>query len=657
MSFKKIVKEIFIGKAKNPTDRSIFQNISLIALFAWVGLGADGLSSSCYGPEQAFVVIHQYPSLSLWVALAMAVTIFIISESYSQIIELFPTGGGGYLVASKLLSPTVGMVSGCALLIDYVLTIAISIASGADALFSFLSPSVYGFKIYFAVFGIFLLILMNMRGVKESIMPLVPIFMIFIATHFFAILYSFIMHASDFPRLVSMVKTDTHNAYSQIGVIGMVLLILKSYSVGAGTYTGIEAISNGLPVLREPRVKTGRRTMQYMAFSLAFTATGLMIAYLLFSLEPQYGKTLNAGLLENMTKHWSGYSGQMFVLVALISEAALLFVAAQTGFVGGPRVLANMALDRWIPSRFSSLSDRLVTQDGVILMGTAALVIVAVTHGSVNILVVLYSINVFITFCLSQLGMVKHWWKLRREARKWKKKIFINGLGLTLTTSILVSVVFLKFYDGGWVTLVLTGTLVALAVFIKRHYSHTLNLLRRLDSLVQVVSREIEGIVGKDKKEGVFDPQAKTAVLLVNGFNGLGLHTLFNVIRLFGTGFRNFVFIQIGVIDAGNFKGVQEIDNLNERVKKEVERYVSFMKHNGYYAEGFTCLGTDVIAETEKIAADITERFKNSVFFGGQLVFSEETLITRMLHNYTVFTLQRRFYQKGIPFVLVPIRV
>ena len=100
MSFKKIVKEIFIGKAKNPTDRSIFQNISLIALFAWVGLGADGLSSSCYGPEQAFVVIHQYPSLSLWVALAMAVTIFIISESYSQIIELFPTGGGGYLLST-----------------------------------------------------------------------------------------------------------------------------------------------------------------------------------------------------------------------------------------------------------------------------------------------------------------------------------------------------------------------------------------------------------------------------------------------------------------------------------------------------------------------------------------------------------------------------
>ena len=132
------IKRAVIGKAKSPLDHSVFHQLSLVAFFAWVGLGADGLSSSCYGPEEAFLALQAHPFLSLFVALASALTVFLISASYSQIIELFPAGGGGYLVASKLLSPGIGVVSGCALLIDYVLTIAISIASGTDAIFSFL---------------------------------------------------------------------------------------------------------------------------------------------------------------------------------------------------------------------------------------------------------------------------------------------------------------------------------------------------------------------------------------------------------------------------------------------------------------------------------------------------------------------------------------
>src|SRR5258708_38239321 len=135
------IKELVFGKPKNPLDPQVFHNISLVAFFAWVGLRADGLSASCYGPEEAFLALKAYPYLTLFVGIAAAITVFVISASYSQIIELFPSGGGGYLVASKLLSPTTGMVSGCALLIDYVLTITISVAAGAEALFSFLPVS------------------------------------------------------------------------------------------------------------------------------------------------------------------------------------------------------------------------------------------------------------------------------------------------------------------------------------------------------------------------------------------------------------------------------------------------------------------------------------------------------------------------------------
>jgi len=191
MTIVQRIKNIIIGKSRNPQDSSIFHKISLIAFFAWIGLGADGLSSSCYGPQEAFLALGTHTYLSIFVALGTVLTIFIISTSYSQIVELFPGGGGGYLVASKLLSPTLGMFSGCALLIDYVLTIIVSIASGTDALFSLLPMHLHAYRLVFAVTVLVMLMLLNMRGVKESILVLSPIFLTFLITHVFIIIYAY----------------------------------------------------------------------------------------------------------------------------------------------------------------------------------------------------------------------------------------------------------------------------------------------------------------------------------------------------------------------------------------------------------------------------------------------------------------------------------
>jgi amino acid transporter len=658
-SFAHRLKTLIIGGGRSIEDTSLFHKLTLIAFFAWIGLGADGLSSSCYGPEEAFLALHGHVYLSVFIAVMTAITIFIIAASYSQIIELFPSGGGGYLVASKLLSPTVGMISGSALLIDYVLTITISVASGADALFSFLPASWLAYKLEFALFGVVILTVMNMRGVKEAVLPLVPIFLTFVVTHAFVIGYALFMNAAHFSDVMTSTRIDVHQSMAEIGLGGMIVLILRAYSMGAGTYTGIEAVSNGLPILREPRVKTGKHTMRYMAVSLAVVVMGLMIAYLLYHVTPEAGKTLNAVLFERMTQGW-GRSGEIFVLITLLSEAALLFVAAQTGFLDGPRVLSNMALDRWFPTKFAMLSDRLVTQKGIILMGGAALVTMVLTHGSVKYLVVLYSINVFITFFLSQLGMVRHWWQVRSSEKGSGKKLLINGIGMMLTFFILITVTVIKFHEGGWITLLLTGALAGMAVFTKQHYRKTFQLLGRLDDLVKIAEpsgpafpREAE-LAGKAVK---YDPLKKTAVLLVNGFNGLGLHTLLNVIRLFGNEFKNFVFIQVGVVDAGNFKGAEELATMKTEVKKELDRYVNYMRRHGYYAAGYSSFGTDVVNEIANLAPQILERFPNAVFFGGQLVFPKATFLSGVFHNYTIFAIQRRFYSQGIPVVILPIRV
>ena len=182
-SLLRAVKNIFIGRERELTEHGLFHKLSLVALLAWVGLGADGLSSSCYGPEEAYKVLLAHPPLAVFIAVMTAVTVVIICVSYSQIIALFPTGGGGYVVASRLLTPTAGVVSGAALLIDYVLTIAISVASGMDALFSFLPESWIAWKLAAAVAGILVLTLLNLRGVRESVLLLLPVFFLFVCPY------------------------------------------------------------------------------------------------------------------------------------------------------------------------------------------------------------------------------------------------------------------------------------------------------------------------------------------------------------------------------------------------------------------------------------------------------------------------------------------
>ncbi|MFH0807118.1 MAG: APC family permease, partial [Elusimicrobiota bacterium] len=598
-----------------------------------------------------------HTNLGILIAIASAITVIIIGLSYSQIIELFPSGGGGYMVASKLLSPTAGMVSGCALMIDYVLTITVSVSSGANALFSFFPPGWYPFRVYFAALMILFLIILNLRGVKESVLFLTPIFVVFIATHLFVIIYAIMMHSFDIGTTVSTTVVDFKSTTASIGYLGVFFLLIRAYSMGAGTYTGIEAVSNGMSVLREPKVKTAKRTMNYMMISLSLTVMGLMTAYVLYKVVHVPGKTLNAVLFENIIAGWNVNVGKTFLLTIIVSETALLFVAAQTGFLGGPRVLANMALDRWFPTRFSMLSDRFVTQNGILLMGGAALLMLIVSRGSIAFLIILYSINVFITFFLSQLGMVRHWWQVRAEYDKWKKKLLINGIGLLLTSFILVSMIIIKFGEGGWITLFITLALVLLAIAIRRHYINTLKLLKRLNDLVQVASISPSEKSSEPKKTIEFNPKEKTAVLFVNGFNGLGLHTLFNVFRLFGAIYKNYVFVYVGTIDAGNFNSREQIDKFKENIKEEIDKYVQFVKKNGYYSEAVTVIGTDVVNESDGIASQVLERFPNSVFFGGQLVFPKETFFSKLLHNYTVFAIQRILYSKGIPFIILPIRV
>jgi amino acid transporter len=258
------LRRLLFGAPRDVQAPGTFHQISLVAFLAWVGLGADGLSSSCYGPEDSLRALGEHHYLAVGLALAMAFTVFIISYAYSRIIEHFPFGGGGYVVATKLLGPRFGVVSGCALLVDYVLTITVSIAAGADATFSFLPPEWHGGKLSVVVAATLLLTQLNLRGVKESVTVLAPIFLTFLVTHAVMILGTIALHGSALPEVAREIHTGFQHGVATLGAAGLAALFIHAYSMGAGTYTGIEAVSNGLQIMREPKVDTAKRTMLYI---------------------------------------------------------------------------------------------------------------------------------------------------------------------------------------------------------------------------------------------------------------------------------------------------------------------------------------------------------------------------------------------------------
>jgi hypothetical protein len=646
--FKKVTRAIF-GAPKHLKDTHLFHKMSLIPILAWVGLGADGLSSSAYGPEEAFRALGQHTYLAILLGLTTALTVFIISYAYSRIIEHFPHGGGGYIVATHMLGEKAGVVSGSALLVDYVLTITVSIAACVDAMFSYVPQHFHHYKVPFACFLAVLLIVLNIRGVKESISVMAPIFATFVITHILMLLDGIFTHTERFVPLTHEFKTGLSHDLSTIGVFGILMLFLRAYSLGGGTYTGIEAVSNGLQIMREPRVQTGKRTMIYMATSLAFTAGVLFLCYSLIGIKPVEGKTLNAVLADGLFGNWP--MGHAVAFITIFSEGALLLVAAQTGFVDGPRVMANMAVDSWFPHRFAALSVRLTMRNGIMLMGVAAIALLVYTRGSVDALIVMYSINVFVTFSLSQLGMSRFFILRRNEDPKWLQHLSIHLLGLVICATILVITTVEKFAEGGWLTLLITSVVIALCYLIKGHYTRVRKGFADLDNTLLDVPIHEHG------EPPALDRNAPTAIQLVSGYSGFGVHTLFSILSTFPKTYKNIIFVSVAVIDSGSFKGAEEIEALEESIKTGLEKYVTLANKLGLAADYRIALATDVVESVIDLCKEVAETYPRSTVFTGQLTFRLEKFYHRFLHNETAFAIQRRLQWDGLTTVIMPIRV
>ncbi|MDM4772473.1 APC family permease [Solimonas sp. SE-A11] len=646
---------ILVGRPLDPLDPRTRHSLALVAFLAWVGLGADGLSSSAYGPEEAFRALGEHSHLGLWLVIATAVTVFVIALAYNQVIELFPSGGGGYKAATKLIGPYAGLVSGSALIIDYVLTITISVAAGVDAIFSFLPRDWLSWKLPAQVLALLLLLGLNLRGMKESIRVLLPLFLGFFVSHLFLIVYGIYHHVEVLDTLFTQTVQETHELAGTAGWMFTIALLLKAYSLGGGTYTGLEAVSNNVNMLAEPRVRTGHLTMLYMALSLAFVASGILLLYLLWDAKPVHGQTLNAVtfgmIIDSFGFEDPGLSHGLLVGV-LVLEACLLFVGANTGFLGGPAVLANMAADRWVPRQFRQLSSRLVTQNGVLLMGAAALAVLLWSRGSVHLLVVLYSINVFITFTLAMAGLCRHWLDQRRFMQPWRRSFLLSALGFVVCAFILLVTLVEKFAHGGWVTLLITGSVAGLGLMIHRHYEGVAKQMALIEN--HFAPRPTWDIDAENRPE---DKAAPTAVFLVGSNRGAAMVMLEWARKQFPERFRNYLFVSVGEVDKQSFDGSGAIKSLQVRIDNSLRYLTSYCASRGLRAASYQAYGNDPLQELSSLLEQVLAEYPDSLCFASQLMFEHDHAMTRFLHNQMPLAMQRQLSLRGKELVIVPLRV
>lgn len=645
---------------KDPMALETWRHAALVAVLAWAGVGADSLSSANYGPEEAYKSLHLsgHEPLVLWLAGITALTVVVICLAYVQVIRLFPNGGGGYKAATHLVHPYAGLLSGSALVVDYSLTIAISVAAATDALFNLAPLEWLQYKPFAVAAGLGLLLFINLRGVRESVTVLAPIFFGFLLTH--VVLIGFGLAAKSDELVSAVVNAEKHvtSTTAEGGIWALIAVIATAYAAGAGTYTGIEALSENAHTLKPPRAKTGARAMALIALSLAVIAGGIMLLYTVWLPELQEGKTLNAVVFEQTLAQLfpdAEIVRSIALGVAMLFAASLLLVAASSGFLGGPTVLAWMAIDKWAPHSFAHLSNKLVAQNGVLTMGIAAGALLLFTGGQVHSLVVLYSINVFLTFSLSLTGLARYNLTHRHDVKfgVWLSRTVISLVALLVAVSILITLFVAKFSQGAWVAVLVALMLAACGWWVRDHY-------RRFDKSME---KSFDELLIRDPSAAANAEQLKNArmkrpVGIVTGAHGAaGLHALMHAQRLFRGQFDSVIIISAGEVDAEAYGGHEALERLKHQVGERCARIVAWSRDHGMPAKVYTGFSTDAVETLEELCLKVRKDFPNIVFVATRPITRPHSWASTLLHGGTALSLQRRLHGHDAPLIVLPMRV
>jgi amino acid transporter len=455
------VRRIVLGSPYT-TSQMIHERLS--KLMALPVFASDALSSSAYATEEILLVLAAAGTgafmYSLPIAGAIAVLLVLVAVSYRQTIKAYPNGGGAYIVARENLGTNVGLVAAGALLVDYVLTVAVSVAAGVAAVTSAI-PDLQDFRILIGVGVVILITLANLRGVRESgaIFAAPTYFFILALTSLIAVgLAKVIIGDAPGSLLHAAPPQTSETATKALGLF----LILKAFSSGCAALTGIEAISNGVPAFKTPESTNARTTLAWMAGILLFLFVGVTFLTSRFGLVANEHETIISQLgKEVLGKNLGYYAVQ-------VATALVLFLAANTSYADFPRLSAILARDGFMPRQFTFRGDRLAFSNGILALAVAASAILVIYGGQVSNLIPLYAVGVFVSFTLSQTGMVRHWLRLRESG--WRTSLVVNGVGACGTAVVAMIIGGTKFVDGAWLSMLMMGLLVVGFSLISRHY-------------------------------------------------------------------------------------------------------------------------------------------------------------------------------------------
>jgi amino acid transporter len=465
-----VVKRLIIGK---PLANERLEHERLNKKTALAVLSSDAISSVAYATDQILFVLGGaigMAALSYVVPISAVIVglLALVGISYRQTVLAYPLGGGSYTVAKENLGQRAGLVAAGALLIDYVLTVATSVSAGIAAITS-AYPSLVPHTVFLGVFAIIFLMLMNLRGVRESgiafsvpTYAFIAMMLALIGLGLFKLLAGADAVVAAAPLNVDPVSAKAHGGLPPATAYAMAFLLLRGFAEGCVAMTGTEAISNGVQVFKAPSSRNAARTLGWMVAILATFFMGVSYLAQHFRVMPTTAETV----LSQLGHHVFGNGAAYFALQ--YATFALLVLAANTAFADFPRLAGILANDRYMPRQLAARGDRLAFSNGIIVLALIAALLLATFRGDTNSLIPLYAIGVFICFTLSQAGMVMHWLRTREPGWKWRAAL--NGVGALATAIVTLIQVVTKFTAGGWIVVVLIPLFIVMLQSIHTHY-------------------------------------------------------------------------------------------------------------------------------------------------------------------------------------------
>ncbi|WP_049477107.1 APC family permease [Streptococcus constellatus] len=471
------LKNIFIGRPLKSSDEGEEGNL-LTKLQALAMLSSDALSSIAYGPEQVVLVLISVSAGAIWWSLPIGIVVLILlaslTISYRQVIHAYPQGGGAYMVTTENLSPKAGLISGGSLLVDYMLTVAVSVSSGADAITSAI-PALHPYNLHISIILVLALMLMNLRGLRESAVSLmIPVYL-FIASTVFLI---------GFGLLQLLLGNLSYHATAPIGksISGVSLvLLLRAFTSGSASLTGVEAISNSVPFFKTPKAENAAKTLAIMAAILGFMFAGITFLNYWIGIVPIKDVTI----LAQMAQAILGNSpiGRLLFYIFQLSTALILAVAANTGFSAFPMLSYNMAKNKYMPHMYMEKGARLGYSNGILTLAIGAIFLLLIFNGNTERLIPLYTIGVFVPFALSQTGMVVHWRK--QHGKHFLKHSVTNILGAAICYTIVAILLLFRLRDI-WPFFPIIIILLWIFLTIKNHYNKVAKQLRLNEKIERV---------------------------------------------------------------------------------------------------------------------------------------------------------------------------